>query len=129
MITRETDRLLDLAKAVGLRSATRRYPYRRSDHEEGVVDDSRSDGVRSRSVVGPPRGQARNHTVSMWEGDRSEAGSRQPAGGGRVYYLSGDTERAEAIFSRYTGASKPAAGDLVRIARVYAQALEHATKK
>lgn len=41
---------------------------------------------------------------------------------GRVYYLSGDKDTAEAIFQRYQGGSKPNPGDLARIARVYAQA-------
>jgi pentatricopeptide repeat protein len=40
---------------------------------------------------------------------------------GRVYYLSGVKDKGEAIFNRYTGA-KAVASDLVRIARVYAQA-------
>ena len=42
---------------------------------------------------------------------------------GRVYYLSGNKGKGEAIFNRYTGA-KAEAGDLVRIARAYAQAGE-----
>ena len=41
---------------------------------------------------------------------------------GRVYYLTGDTEKAEAIFSRYTGGAKVNNGDLIRIGRVYARA-------
>ena len=42
---------------------------------------------------------------------------------GRVFYLSGDTSRGEEVFNRYNG-SGAKAGDLIRIARVYAQAGE-----
>ena len=51
------------------------------------------------------------------------AGSWENIHVGRVYYLSGKKDEAEAIFARYTG-DKALASDLVRIARVYAQAGE-----
>jgi tetratricopeptide (TPR) repeat protein len=45
---------------------------------------------------------------------------------GRVHYLSGNKTEGEAIFSRYTG-DQAIASDMVRIARVYAQAKEWET--
>jgi len=52
--------------------------------------------------------------------DLAEDGSWENIHCGRVLYLSGDKEKAAAIFDRYQ--SKP--DDLIRIARVYAQARE-----
>jgi tetratricopeptide (TPR) repeat protein len=54
----------------------------------------------------------------------AEAGSWENIHVGRVYYLGGQKEKAEAIFARYTSGTKVAPGDLIRIARVYAQAGE-----
>jgi tetratricopeptide (TPR) repeat protein len=50
-------------------------------------------------------------------------GSWESINVGRVYYLSGMKEEGEAIFKVYTG-DKALASDMVRIARVYAQAGE-----
>lgn len=46
---------------------------------------------------------------------------------GRVYYLSGDKEQAEAIFDRYSYTDE--AGDVIRVARVYAHAGEWDTAR
>lgn len=51
----------------------------------------------------------------------AEDGSWENIHVGRLYYLSGEHERGEAFFDRYTQ-GKVDAGDLIRIARVYAQA-------
>ena len=42
----------------------------------------------------------------------------------RVYYLSGQQDKAKAVFDRYTTAAKPDPSDLIRIGRVYTQANE-----
>jgi tetratricopeptide (TPR) repeat protein len=77
-------------------------------------------------------------TPSAWEGKSPEeaaaailevsatlvgTGSWENIHMGRVYYLSGEKAKAEEIFNRYSGAGAKA-GDLIRIARVYAQAGE-----
>lgn len=51
-------------------------------------------------------------------------GSWEQIGVGRVYYLSGDKARGQAIFDRVTGA-KPKASDWQRIGAVYAEAGEN----
>ena len=77
-------------------------------------------------------------TPDLWEGKTPEeatgsilevavtlagTGTWENINVGRIHYLSGEKEEGKAIFDRYTGASaKP--GDLVRVARVYAQAGE-----
>jgi tetratricopeptide (TPR) repeat protein len=52
-------------------------------------------------------------------------GSWELIGVGRVYYLSGDKDKGQAIFDRVVKA-KPTAGDYQRIADVYAEAKETA---
>jgi tetratricopeptide (TPR) repeat protein len=51
-------------------------------------------------------------------------GSWEQIGVGRVYYLSGDKTRGQAIFDRVTGA-KPKASDWQRLGAVYAEAGEN----
>ena len=53
----------------------------------------------------------------------AEKGSWERIGVGRVYYLSGDKERGQALFDAVLG-GKVAKSDLYRIANVYAQAGE-----
>lgn len=75
-------------------------------------------------------------TPSVWEGKTPEeaaaaileisatlagTGSWENIHFGRVYYLSGDQTKGEEIFNRYNGPGAKAS-DLIRIARVYAQA-------
>ncbi len=54
--------------------------------------------------------------------DLAENGSWQNINLGRVHYLSGDKAVAEGLFDRYRHGND--AGDVIRIARVYAQANE-----
>ena len=70
----------------------------------------------------PPKeaGQA-----ALVEAERlAENGSWEMIGIGRVYYLSGDKAKGQALFDRVTG-KKPEAGDWQRIGEVYAEAGEN----
>jgi tetratricopeptide (TPR) repeat protein len=63
--------------------------------------------------------------ASLVEAERlAGKGSWEQIGVGRVYYLSGDKARGQAIFDRVTGA-KPKASDWQRIGAVYAEAGEN----
>ncbi len=70
----------------------------------------------------PPKeaGQA-----ALVEAERlAENGSWELIGVGRVYYLSGDKAKGQALFDRVTG-RKPEGGDWQRIGEVYAEAGEN----
>lgn len=54
---------------------------------------------------------------------QAESGTWELVGVGRVYYLSGDKARGQALFDRAT-AKKPGRSDWRRIARVYAESKE-----
>jgi tetratricopeptide (TPR) repeat protein len=63
--------------------------------------------------------------AALIEAERlAEGGSWELIGVGRVYYLSGDKARGQAIFDRITG-KKPEGGDWQRIGEVYAEAGEN----
>jgi tetratricopeptide (TPR) repeat protein len=62
--------------------------------------------------------------ASLAEAERlAENGSWELIGGGRVYYLSGDKAKGQALFDRVTG-KKPEPSDWQRIGDVYAEAGE-----
>lgn len=63
--------------------------------------------------------------AALIEAERlAEGGSWELIGVGRVYYLSGDKARGQAIFDRVTS-KKPEGGDWQRIGEVYAEAGEN----
>ena len=78
-------------------------------------------GVSSVAWAGVSPEEAAANLLAL-AGDFAEDGSWQNIHLGRVHYLSGEKEQAEARFDRYRGGKD--AGDLIRIARVYVQANE-----
>lgn len=83
-------------------------------------------GVSAAAWMGASSEEAAARILAISE-DLAEGGSWQNIHVGRVYYLSGEKAKAEAIFERYAGGKE--AGDQIRIGRVYAHAGEWAKAK
>ena len=79
-------------------------------------------GVTSAEWQGASAEEAAANLLALGR-DFAENGSWENINLGRVHYLSGNTEQAEELFERF-GGDKAEAGDLIRIARVYAHAGE-----
>ena len=77
-------------------------------------------GVTSAAWQGASAAEAAGNLLALGQ-DFAENDSWQNIHLARVHYLSGDKVHAEAVFDRFSGA-KAEAGDLIRIARVYAHA-------
>ena len=84
----------------------------------GIKGGAGIDAIRGKSA---PEAAA----AALMEAERlAGPGSWEQIAVGRVYYLSGDKPRGQAIFDRVTG-NKPKSSDWQRIGEVYAQAGEN----
>ena len=88
---------------------------------------AKQDGVTSAEWQGASPEEAAANLLAL--GSKfADGGTWENIHLGRVQYLSGKKESAEAIFDRF-GGDKAEPGDLIRIARVYAQAGDWARAK
>ena len=87
----------------------------------GIVAGERGGGMAI--IQGKPPAEA--GAAALADAERlAGKGSWELIGVGRVYYLSGNKARGQALFDRVTG-SKPEASDWQRIGEVYAEAGEN----
>ena len=84
----------------------------------GAVEAGKNDKIDPAMYVGQEPAQAAEHLLEKAV-IQAEKGTWERIAVGQIYYLSGDKERAEAIFD---GIKKKDAGDWMRIARIYYRA-------